>query len=232
MTTFLLFLSFILNIIAIFAVIILYLRQNRFFQAEERQAKMMKELEELISTYMLEMKEENEDFIKKFLKQKASQENTERHKEFSYKQQNQGRETAPSIHLMEESKELIEVQNDEMDKFEFAPRIEKAVAYQAVKAYQQNTSPKIKEQHEKDWVPGEKFMEDEIRMEIDHHSVHQDIQENNKKEKEDKDNLYMKSLYNQALLLKKQGYSEEDIARKLNKGKTEIELLLKLYQIN
>ncbi|WP_121609237.1 hypothetical protein [Mesobacillus foraminis] len=65
MTTILLLLSFLLNIVIIFAIIVLYLRQNRLLQSEKRQEKIISEFEELFSGYLFEMKEENDQFLKK-----------------------------------------------------------------------------------------------------------------------------------------------------------------------
>lgn len=65
MNTFLVMLSLILNILALFAIILLFLRQNRLTLIEKRQESMIKEMEEVISTYLVEMKEENENFIKR-----------------------------------------------------------------------------------------------------------------------------------------------------------------------
>lgn len=42
----------------------------------------------------------------------------------------------------------------------------------------------------------------------------------------------LKLLLNEVYLLQQQGFSVEDIAKKLNKGKTEIELLLKFHHQN
>ncbi|GAE43682.1 hypothetical protein [Mesobacillus boroniphilus] len=63
MTTFLLLLSLILNGAAIFAIILLYLRQNRLVEAEKKQEKIIKEIEEVFSAYLFELKEENDKFL-------------------------------------------------------------------------------------------------------------------------------------------------------------------------
>ncbi|MEL3971303.1 hypothetical protein AAEO50_03335 [Rossellomorea oryzaecorticis] len=70
MTTFLFIISFLLNIISLLAIIILYTRQNRFIDLEKRQGKMLQEMEETISTYLIEMKEENDAFISSLHKSK------------------------------------------------------------------------------------------------------------------------------------------------------------------
>jgi hypothetical protein len=66
MVTFLLFISFLLTIVSLLAIVILYSRQNHFLNMEKEQKKMIMELEEIISTYLIEMKEENEEFIRTF----------------------------------------------------------------------------------------------------------------------------------------------------------------------
>jgi hypothetical protein len=63
MTTFLAVFSIILNIVALLAIVILYLRQNRFLTAEKKQQQLMEEMENLFSAYLIEIKEENERFI-------------------------------------------------------------------------------------------------------------------------------------------------------------------------
>mgnify|MGYP005828204177 CR=1 FL=1 len=76
MVTFLLFISFLLNIVSLLAIVLLFSRQNRFLNMEKEQKKMIMELEEVISTYLIEMKEENEEFIKAFNHQVKSQTHT------------------------------------------------------------------------------------------------------------------------------------------------------------
>ncbi|BCB03381.1 hypothetical protein [Bacillus sp. KH172YL63] len=66
MVTFLLFLSFLLNIISLLAIVILYLRQNRFVHMERDQKKTVAEMEDIISAYLLQMKEDHEEFIRTF----------------------------------------------------------------------------------------------------------------------------------------------------------------------
>ena len=65
MVGFLIIISLIFNVIAILAIIILYLRQNKLLQVEEQQKKAMAEMESLINSYLLEMKDENKRFIQR-----------------------------------------------------------------------------------------------------------------------------------------------------------------------
>src|SRR5690606_37045265 len=62
---FLIFILFILNIFLIFAVIILYTRQNKLVEFEKDQQKLKTESEEMLIGFLMELKEENEQFIKK-----------------------------------------------------------------------------------------------------------------------------------------------------------------------
>ncbi|TYR77500.1 hypothetical protein FZC79_01410 [Rossellomorea vietnamensis] len=66
MQTFLILISFILNIAALLAIVLLYTRQNRLLEVEKRQEKTVKEMEDVISSYLLEMKEDNDRFIQQF----------------------------------------------------------------------------------------------------------------------------------------------------------------------
>ncbi|WP_276643126.1 hypothetical protein [Caldibacillus debilis] len=63
---FFLFFQFILILIGFFAIILLYLRQNRFRELENRYRQMEKEMEDLIAGFLLEIKEENERFLAKY----------------------------------------------------------------------------------------------------------------------------------------------------------------------
>ncbi|MDZ5473453.1 hypothetical protein SM124_17200 [Bacillus sp. 31A1R] len=190
MTNFLLLVSLILNIIALFAIIILYLRQNRFANMETKQEKMLHEMEETISTYLMQMQEENEQFINKII-------------EVNRRSPKIGAEVKNN--QLEETVELPPLKKNSAGQKRFAS----ATVYQATKAYKQpitGTQPI-------------NFDEDEVALPpID-------------KEKRDEEIIpqvsQSDSLIEQAILLSEQGLSYEEIAKKLNKGKTEIELLLK-----
>ena len=74
--TFLLVLSILVNMISVFAIIILYLRQNRLVNFEKNYRIYMKESEELINTFIYEMKEENQE-IKQLIGNKKASKPTE-----------------------------------------------------------------------------------------------------------------------------------------------------------
>ncbi|MGM0844623.1 MAG: DUF6115 domain-containing protein [Bacillota bacterium] len=66
MQTFIITISLILNVTALLAIVLLYTRQNRLLEVEKRQEKAVKEMEDVISSYLLEMKEDNDRFIQEF----------------------------------------------------------------------------------------------------------------------------------------------------------------------
>lgn len=189
----LLFLSIVLNIIALFSIVILYLRQNRFLQAEKRQEQLFKEMEDAFSAYLLEMKEENERFLKKLKENEKTKGKADRMANMA------GRKAQPDP---PKKKEALE-QKEELP-------IIKGTPFQAARAYGKNKAISARPQQENNLQPALLF--------------HQN--ENEWKEK----HLSELPLNEQVLILQKKGMNIEEIARKLNKGKTEIELLLKFRQ--
>ena len=63
MTGILIFILFLMNILLILMVIVLYLRQNRLIGLEQKQQVNITEAEDMISAFLLEIREENEQFI-------------------------------------------------------------------------------------------------------------------------------------------------------------------------
>lgn len=190
MTTFLLLLSLILNGAAIFAIILLYLRQNRLVEAEKKQGKIIKEIEEVFSAYLFELKEENDKFLE--LMTKTRVENQPGDKDMAG---------------LEASDKEPEKDSDHIAQQKQPNRLGKGIAYHAArKAYQQNHEPVSTDLH---------LAENDI--------IAVDSQENNVE-------LKQLSFIDQVLNMKKQGLTIEEIARDLDKGKTEIELLLKFRQ--
>lgn len=188
--TILIIFSIVLNVVALFCIAILYLRQNRLLEIEKKQEKLMKEMEEVISSYLMEMTEENEKFIDKVREMTA-------------------KTTASNLPSSEEQIKA-EVKLEQ-------PVARKGNVYQAVQAYKKTptSNEAVKQEEEKPEIP----------------VIHPAPQEPSSQENDiNSTDLYSQSFYYQAQLLKKQGLSIEDIARRLNKGKTEIELLFKLRQ--
>ena len=64
MMIFLVIINIAFNMIAFLLIAILFLRQNKLIKMEENLKQPVKEMEDLMTTYLLQMKEENEQFIK------------------------------------------------------------------------------------------------------------------------------------------------------------------------
>lgn len=169
-STFLFFISIIFNIITLFAVVLLYMRQNRLFGLKEEQEKMIQDTEEMLSTYLLQMKDENEAFLKKISSMDAEQ------------------------LQLKHKKESFEIQSKQDERKWTQSKQPIVSKKEALKKYQQEPS-----------VVGPK----ESKTEMDIVDWTED------------------DLYENVLFLQKKGLTIEEIAHKLNKGTTEIQLLLK-----
>ncbi|MDF1506561.1 hypothetical protein PZE06_00045 [Robertmurraya sp. DFI.2.37] len=195
MTNLFLFISLILNIVALFCIVILYLRQNRLLVVEKRQEEILKEIEEVISSYLIEMTEENEKFIEKLSQVQSKTE------------AGQGMAITEQIDdNMELNKERVQLEKGENITYR------KGTVFQAVKAYRNvngNSEEKLDQEKVKPNLENKEAQREKI---------------------EDSDDINDESVYHKAILLQKQGLSIEDIAKKLGKGKTELELLFKLRQ--
>ncbi|PPA72038.1 DUF6115 domain-containing protein [Jeotgalibacillus proteolyticus] len=66
MLIFLFVLSIVVNLIAILSILLLYLRQNKLIYKEEKHQQALEEMEQTLSSYLYEIKEDNKAFLKKF----------------------------------------------------------------------------------------------------------------------------------------------------------------------
>jgi hypothetical protein len=207
MNTFLLLISLLLNGVALFAIIILFVRQNRLAQVETNQAKNIQDMEDAISSYLLEMKEENDRFIERF-------------KEV-------GRESGYRKVLSKGKSEVALIGGKE--DLPPPPKNDNPTRLHVVNAYRQNFVPENTKQTHGNG-------DESIIALIDYHSNEIAPSTSNTEVKEavidlgQQEDLYQQSLLAQVALLQRQGFSEEEIAKILKKGKTEIELLIKFRQ--
>ncbi|MFD2443549.1 hypothetical protein ACFSO7_06055 [Bacillus sp. CGMCC 1.16607] len=196
MSTFFIIISLLLNFVAFFVILILFQRQNKLFEVEKNQEKLVKEMEEVIASYLMEMKEDNERFIEK-INQINQSRNMKVESKVEEKRQSQHTYSEESAH------------NKLTEKLEStsARPVYAVSRVQIANAYKQNQYPQIKKDES--------------------NSVLSDIPINTNGIETVS---IKKSILEEILLLQNQGYSEEEIAKKLNKGKTEIQLLLKFQQ--
>lgn len=196
MTVFLLVLSLLLNIIALFAIVLLFLRQNKLLETEKKQKRMINEMEESISACLIQMKEENDHFIDRVSKLMVNE--------------------VPSIEKNREEGKLKQNASEPSGK---NLRSAKASAYQAVRAYKKSSNPDSSRTADAD-------KEIKPLLQANETAIEQQPGQN----KTDGESQPEISLLHHVLLLKKQGLTEDEIAKKLGKGRTEIALMLKFRQ--
>lgn len=185
MVNFLLFLSITLNLIAIFCIVILYLRQNRFIGMEKEQKKNIEEMEEVITSFITEIKEENEQFFDKFISIQTQE--------------------------VKEDRKVEQGLDDATNSVEFQPKEIKG--NKAMLNVYKNAVPSVVENSKKEDVLEKEEVDELLNLILP-------------PEKEPKE----KSIVEIASEMQEEGKSIEEIAKALNKGKTEMELLLKFRQ--
>jgi DNA-nicking Smr family endonuclease len=193
MMIFLVIVSIASNMIAFLLIAILFLRQNKLIKMEESLKQPVKEMEVLMTTYLLQMKEENEQFIKSVKGLK--------------KDKNDLQSTSVKFSPIKlEHVEEKSLQSEQLDSPEnFTSLIGKTIGNQAVKAYQRQNQHTEKEIER---VTSEKSETNPEPLISSNNQIDGDL----------------------VLHLQKQGCSLETIAKKLNRGKTEIELYLKFHE--
>ena len=162
--------------VSVFAIIILYLRQNRLINFEKNYQIYMKESEELINTFIIEMKEENQE-IKQLISNKKVSKPTEDKPQLNQEPPivNQTATSQPEGYI-------------------------KKTALNAYGNVNNQTSVTNNLDHKVELTSRR-----ELVTEPDH-------------------------LLKEVTEMKNQGKTIEEIARKMGRGKTEIDLLLKLNQ--
>ncbi len=214
--------SIILNVLALLAVIVLYQRQNRLIEMEKNQKETIKELEETISMFILELKEDNEKLIIKL------------------------RDMLP-----EQSENPEGLQEGHAQ-----PGIDDSTGYKgktgllsAVKAYK--SAGKSYEEEKAGLSLNGSFTKEDLQAVKEAPVINDNLQDiqfpedivefsGNSNSGNEEPPAALKAdghseqaaetILEQARTLQEQGFAEEEIARKLGRGKTEISLLLKFRQ--
>ncbi|WML43728.1 hypothetical protein [Neobacillus sp. PS3-40] len=168
-------------------------------------------MEEIISSSLFEMKEENEAFIQRFKKISS--------------------QTTTSVVFSKQPKTDKPISNDNSAELIAPVWVEKAGSgfkKQAVKAYQTSSLPReVNVLH---------TANDEILSELSYEAERKNATDQKVSSAKGKENetsqmsheeIYRDLFVNQVLILQKDGLTTEEIAKKLGKGNTEIELLLK-----
>ncbi|MCF7621780.1 MULTISPECIES: DUF6115 domain-containing protein [Bacillaceae] len=196
MSAFFIFLLFILNIFTIFAIIVLYLRQNRLSKLEKDQKAVIGEMEQLLSGYLMEIKEDNETLVK------AINNSVAMNPEHGQKGQEHG--------SIKETKEEKQEKQEQNILLEYKAGSHAAAKKQAINAYKI-----MPEENEANALPVK--VEDKLELASAAMEFSDMLQAS----------LNERSLNEKVDMLADQGHSVVEIAKKLGRGQTEIELLLK-----
>ncbi|WP_099362992.1 hypothetical protein [Fredinandcohnia onubensis] len=183
MTTILFITCFALLALAFFLIILLYLKMTQLKEIEIKQERLLKEFENVITSYVMEIKEDNEVFLNRI--QQVQQTPNKSAK----------RGNIDISELDGENKESIQIIEPDLTTEDIQDLLP---AYAKQNETEQITISEIESTQKK--TGDTESNEDVIVKDIDH--------------------------------LIKLGLTYEDIAKKLNKGQTEIELLHKFRQNN
>ena len=174
---------FLIQMITIFAIVLLYSKLSKFQNLEKRQNELINEMDNAISVYLMEMKEENDRLITELKKTDVPQKTAVSRKEES------------SLALKEQP-----VKEQEIEPRKFVPVKQAASAYQ-----KQKTQQHVEEKNDEPTVIAEPLSEEN------------DIQEE-------------KMTFEQEVIHHyRNGKTIEEIAKMMERGKTEIELLVKFH---
>ncbi|KAA0547910.1 hypothetical protein FZW96_09215 [Bacillus sp. BGMRC 2118] len=197
MSTFLLVVSFILHVVSFLSIVLLYFRIEKMRDIERKQASIMKDMEDILSSYILEMKEENEKFIEEI------KVNNDKPKKGAKKQQNEiKKKETPVLNAKPAKIDTVENEISNEDLMELLPTFKREEA----------SGAKDSKQKEENIDNIERKTEGKTEI---------------VKEVPKKPPFESLPLNVQVQILSKEGLTVEEIAKRLNKGKTEIELFLK-----
>lgn len=198
------FLLFLLNILTIFAIIVLFMRQNRFIQVGKDQKAIVKEMEDLMSGYILELKEENEALLEKVVHKKQT----------SVKKDEENKASIPKETAV--LNEINKVEENNVTTTLFSTKNKAAEAYKSQSQIKQEIAPMTgdslelsTESEKKATKPDNSSFYETLQASLNGYSSEEP------------------SIHEQVNALIKQGLSAEEIAKTLKRGKTEIDLLLR-----
>lgn len=189
MTTILIVVLFIVQLLSFYFMIILNTKLAKFKDLEKKQERLMREMDDTISLYLTEMKDENNRLISELqLVEKPQQRLKEQVKKTNEQETQQ---------VAERSSAEIELPAYEVEPRVFVPKNRAANAYNRQQQVSKHTAKPVSVVTTLDTVTEEKPKE--------------------------------RTVEEQVVQLSKQGKTVEEIAKQLQKGKTEIELLLKFH---
>ncbi|MCU9612079.1 hypothetical protein OEV98_00720 [Caldibacillus lycopersici] len=217
---FLVIINILLTVIALLAIITLFMRQNRLMKMEKKYKRITKALEDSIEAFLFQMKEENEQFIANFQKmQHEPHDAMELNKEFK----SLATSEAPELKDNEvKLKDLKDILDDHYPQEESSPykgeqtesnmTLENPFPYEKALNHYQPEFEVAKNNATTLEYPAIEKNTQEITNPI--------VNDDNSFNKHDKDVNQIKNMLMDGLTI-------EEIAKAVNKGKTEIELLIR-----
>jgi len=209
MGTILIIISISFNLIAFLAIINLYARQNRLKEVEKKQAKILEDMEQSIAAFIIQMQEDNEEFLKKVKDVYTTREITSSKKDVP---------NEVPVLKVEQTPEVKEQSNSPV----LSP-----LKYMAVNKYKQTTKMDLKANPKDDLLFSNVNKANNIEVTAKKGQPNQG--EDVKALLEEIKPMEELPIQDQIRLLKKQGLTNEQIAQKLKIGKTELELMIKFH---
>lgn len=198
MTGLFMFILFFMNIMTIFVVIVLFMRQNRLIQVEKDQRSIVSEMEELMTNYLMEMKEENEVFLEKVA------DKNQNHLDPQQSNASDFNEIKRDTYLTK-NKALMAYKNQSSIEAD----LEKDSGSTEQNDHVELSIVRTEQDIETDDLPKKESFSETLHASLNGQSVPEP------------------SFNEQVKALSAKGLSVEEIAKNLKRGKTEIELLLK-----
>lgn len=207
----------VMQTLFVFWLFILTLNINKLKGNLTENNRVKKEMEQLFESYLMEMRMENEALIKKLQTSSIHQNRVTKNHDI----QSSAKIQKPSSVSAQTSFDVDDgfAQIKSKDLINEPPRsnpIEQITyqkpAYAAIKPTTSKEAFVLNTEKKNDEIPS---------LTVGNAAVDEYVK---------KEEIYAQSLTAQVLLLKEQGFSLDEIARKLNKGKTELELLLRFRQ--
>lgn len=200
MSALIIFVLFLINILTIFAVIVLYVRQGNFTKLDKQQQSIISEMEDVLAAHLIEMQAENNELIQHVqrISKQASKEQGERAVNLAKSESKAASPMQESVRTLSNTRNPYQIATP-LDSLELPVTIQDKLELSQYSGKGTENDSTLPEK------------EESFRETLD---------------KEIKNQAPL-SLVEEVVQLSNTGHSIEEIARTLRKGKTEIELLLR-----
>lgn len=202
MSALIIFVLFLINILTIFAVIVLYVRQGNFAKLDKQQQSIISEMEDVLAAHLIEMQAENNELIQHVqrISKQASKEQGERAVNLAKSESKAASPLQESVRTLSNTRNPYQIATP-LDSLELPVTIQDKLELSQYSGKGTENDSTLPEK------------EESFRETLD-----KEIKNNNQAPL---------SLVEEVVQLSNTGHSIEEIARTLRKGKTEIELLLR-----